>query len=287
MKKLPIYTLLISILSFTISCQSDTDKANEVLNLAIQMNEAAKNQPAIDSGKLAIQNSTYTAPVTIVPTQQELIKKHKVKTIKETYEGGWTISTYDKKGNRISEETDYTGKKTYTYEFDKKGQVIKEKTKYRDGTTFSYQYEYNEEGKVISKTFTDSDGKTSVTKFEFNKDLGTRIESSSSGTDKEFYDNRGLRVRFESYDNNKKLVGSGEAQYNEDGLKISEKASVFGMSTNDEFEYNEAGQLIKQHRTGIVDTYFLFEYNEKGLTTSSKNVKGMQEDETKYEYIYY
>ena len=287
MNKLPDFILLIAILTFTISCQSDTDKANEVINLAIQMNEAAKDQPATDSGKLVIQNSIYSGPVKIAPTQEELIKKHKVRTVKETYKGGWSISTYDKKGNKIAEESDYLGKKTFGYEFDKKGQVKKEKIKYKDGTSMFREFEYNEEGKVISKTFTDSEGKKSATTFEYNADFGTRIESSSTGTDKEFYDNSGLRVRFESYDNNKKMVGSGEAKYDENGLKISEKSSVYGMSTNDEFEYNEAGQLLKQHRTGIVDAYFLFEYNDKGLTTSSKNIQGAKEDVTTYQYTFY
>ncbi len=289
MQKTNLYFLLIVIASIFSSCQSDTDKANEVINLALQMEKAQQNSnvPATDSGKLAIQNSIYTNPIKIVPTQQELIKKHKVKTVKETYDGGWLISTYDKAGNKIAEESDYLGKKTFRYEFDKNGQIKKEKIKYKDGTTMFREFEYNDEGKLISKTFTDSEGKVSVTKFEYNKDLGIRIESSSTGTDKEFYDNRGLRVRFESYDENKKLVGSGEAKYNEDGLKISESASVFGMSTDDEFEYNELGQLLKQHRTGIVNAYFLFEYNDKGLTTSSKNVQGVKEDVTTFEYTFY
>ena len=64
-----------------------------------------------------------------------------------------------KKGNKINEESDYSGKKRYTYEFDKEGKVIQEKTKYKDGSVFTVKYEYNEDGKVINKTFTDSDGK--------------------------------------------------------------------------------------------------------------------------------
>ncbi len=282
-----IYTLLIVIGSFAISCQSDTDKANEILSDAFQMNKALNDSPVNDSVKLPIQNSTYTGPVKKAPGQEELIATYKVKTVKQTYEGGWSIATYDKKGNKISEKSDYSEKKTYTYQFDKEGRVTQEKTKYKDGTTFIRNYEYNKEGKLINKTFTDSDGKTSVTKIEYNTKLNTRTELSSNGADKEFYDNRGLRVRFESYDENKKLIGYGEAKYNEDGLKLSEDASIMGMNSSDKLEYNESGQLLKQHRTGMLDVYFMFEYNEKGLITSQKTVKGGNEEETIYEYTYY
>lgn len=286
------YILLIVAGSFAASCQSDTDMANDVLNTAIQMEKARQegslnNSPASDSAKLPIQNSAFTGPVKKAPSQEELILTHKVKTIKQTYENGWVVSTYDKKGNKISEESDYSGKKTYSYEFDKQKRVTKEKTKYKDGTTFIMTYEYNEDGKLITKTFTDSEGKASVTKMEYDPKLNTRTEISSTGADKEFYDNRGLRVRFESYDENHKLMGSGEAKYNEEGLKINETASIMGMSTNDVFEYNENGQLLKQHRTGILDVYFIFSYNEKGLITNHKNIKNQKEEETEYTYTYY
>ncbi|HEY1039865.1 MAG TPA: hypothetical protein VGF30_10695 [Bacteroidia bacterium] len=291
MKRTFYYALMITTGALIISCQSDTEKMNEVINSAIAMEKAAKaaeNQPAPDSVKLAIQTSAYTNPVKVVPTQQELIKKHRVKSVKQIYKDGWSIENYDKKGNKISEESDYSGKKTFSYEFDKNGNVIKEKTKWKDGTTTSQMYEYNTEGKVIRKTYKDdSDGKTSVTTFEYNADLNTRIESSDLGKEKEFYDNRGLRVRFESFDEKGNLMGSGEAQYNEDGLKVSESANIIGMSNQDEFEYNEAGQLIKQHRTGILDVYFLFEYDEKGLMINSNNVKGYNEEKTTYEYTFY
>lgn len=286
------YTFLIAIGSFVTSCQSDTDMANEVLSSAIQMEKAQhegalNNGPASDSTKLPIQTSEFTDPVKKAPSQEELILTHKVKTEKQTYDGGWSISTYDKKGNKISEESDYSGKKTYTYEFDKDNRVTKEKTKYKDGTVFTLAYEYNKEGKVITKTFTDSDGKSSVTKMEYDSKLNTRTETSSTGSDKEFYDNRGLRVRFESYDENHKLMGAGEAKYNKEGLKVHEAASIMGMSTNDELEYNENGQLLKQHRTGILDVYFIFSYNEKGLITNHKNIKNQKEEETVYTYTYY
>lgn len=287
-----VYTSLIVAGSLLSSCQSDTEMANDVLNTAIQMENARQegllnNEPATDSVKLPIQHSTFTDPVKKAPSQEELIIAHKVKTVKQTYEGGWSIATYDKKGNKVSEESDYSGKTTYTYEFDKNNRVTKEKTKYKDGMTFMLTYKYNDEGKLITKTFTDSEGKPSVTMMEYNPKLDTRTETSSTGVDKEFYDNRGLRVRFESYDENHKLMGAGEAKYNKEGLKVNEVASIMGMSTNDEFEYNERGQLLKQHRTGILDVYFIFEYNEKGLITNHKNIKNQREEETVYTYTYY
>lgn len=285
--KLFVYIVLIGSGSLATSCQSDAERNKQILDAALQTNQSLSSSAANDSVQLPIQTSTYTEPVKKVPTQEELIATHKVKSVKQTYEDGWSIVKYDKKGNKISEESDYSGKKTYAYEFDKNGKVTLEKTKYKDGSVFVARYEYNGDGKVITKTFTDSDGKTSVTKIEYNKKLNTRTEFSANGSDKEFYDNRGLRVRFESYDEKNKLMGYGEAEYNKDGLKILENASIMGMNSKDECEYNNIGQLLKQHRTGILDVYFMFEYNEKGLITTHKTLKGTVEEKTIYEYTYY
>lgn len=279
--------LLIMPAVFATSCQSATDKANEVINAALQMEKIQNGSPASDSVKLSIQTSIYTNPVKKAPTQEELIKKYKVKRVKHTYESGWYISTYDKKGNKISEESDYSGKKTFTYKFDKDGRVIYEKTTYKDGSTFILEYKYNEESKVTRKAFTNNDGETTVTTMEYNSKLNTRTEISANGVDKEFYDNRGLRVRFESYDDKKKMIGHGEATYDEEGLKKSENAVIMGMNASDEYEYNEIGQLLKQHRTGILDVVFVFEYDKKGLMTSEKTIKGSRVEETIYTYTYY
>lgn len=277
--------LLLSL--FAVSCRSDTDKANQVLNDALQMDQSLIPAPTGDSMRLPIQSSSYTGPVKQVPKQEELIVSAKVKSVRQVYEGGWSLSAYDKKGHKTSEESDYSGKKTYSYTFDSEGRVAQEKTRYKDGATFTMDYNYNKDGKVIKKTFTDSDGKASVTEIEYDTLRNTRTERSSTGIDKEFYDNRGLRVRFESYDDKDKLVGYGEATYNEDGLKMNETAFIMGMKSYDELKYNEKGQLLEQHRTGILDVYFRFEYNEQGLKTSERTVKGGKEEETVYEYKYY
>lgn len=288
MNKLFPLVLFLPVLAGLVSCKSDTEKANEVLSYAMKLQEHQNGSPASDTGQLAIQHSIYTGPVKKAPTQEELIKKYRVKSVKQTYSNGWFIANYDKKGNKISEESDYSGTRTFTYEFDKEGNVTKEKTKYKDGTSTTITYKYNEEGKLISRTYTGSDGKASETRFEYNNALNTRSESSDLGVDREFYDNRGLRVRFESFDEKGKLVGSGEAQYDEEGLKTSENGMIMGMSNYDTYSrYNEAGQLLEMHRTGLVDVYFYYEYDDRGLKTSEKNVKGYTEDETKYEYTFY
>ena len=251
------------------------------------MNEAQNNKPEQDSGKLDIQNSGYINSVKKVPSQQDLIKKYKVKTVKQTDNSGLYISTYDKQGNLIATQYDNSDNKRYKYVFNKNGQIKTEKTLNKDGSSYLFKYEYGVEGKKISKTYMNSDGDTSVTMFEYNNESNTRKELSSTGTDKEFYDNWGLRVRFESYDEKGKLVGSGEAKYDKDGLKVSETSTIMGMNVNEVFEYNENGQLLKQHRTGILDVYFLFEYDAKGLMLSTNNIKGETEDKTMYEYTFY
>jgi YD repeat-containing protein len=279
---------LVVILTCLVACKSDTEKASEVLNYALKLQGSKNLSPASDSGQLAIQHSIYTSPVKKVPTQEELIKKYKVKSVKQTFTGGWYMATYDRNGIKISEENDYSGKKTFTYEYDKDGRVTKEKTKYKDGTSTSLTYKYNEEGKLISRTYSGTDSKSSETQFVYNKALNTRSEYSDLGVDKEFYDNRGLRVRFESFDENAKLLGSGEAQYNEEGLKTSESGMIMGMSSQDNYSrYNEAGQLLEMHRTGLADVYFLYEYNDKGLLILEKNEGGTTSGETKFEYTYF
>lgn len=290
MAKPLLYVWIIATAATITSCQTDTDRANEVINTALRMNQAnspVEESPASDTAQLGIQTSAYTGPVKKAPTEEELIKKYRVKSIKSSYEGGWSITNYDKKGAKISEESDYSGKKKISCKFDNAGRTISEKTTYKDGSSFTIEYKYNDEGKLIHKTFTDSDGKKTETSIEYNTRLNTRTEISSTGIDKEFYDNRGLRVRFESYDDTKKMIGYGEATYDEDGLKKSERAVIMGMNTFDEYEYNTMGQLLKQHRTGILDVYFIFEYNEKGLKVNEKNIKGMKEEETLYTYTYY
>lgn len=282
-----VYVALIITGLWTVSCQSDSARNNQVLNDAIQAVKAQEAVPASDSGKLAIQNSAYTGPVKQVPTQEELIAACRVKSVKESYDGGWSLTVYDNKGHEISYETDYGSKRKYAYTFDKDGRVKQKKTTYSDKSTTRVDHEYNDEGKLIKKTYTDDEGKVSVTTFDYNTSLNTRTEHSSSGMDKEFYDNRGLRVRFESYDDQKKLIGSGEATYTEEGLKASEASVIIGMNTNDVMSYNERGQLLEQRRTGILDVHFMFEYNEKGLIIRERTIKGGKAETMLYEYTYY
>ncbi len=288
MRKILTHTLLISMLALFVSCKSDQTKAIEVLDAAIAMDQGQGIVADGSGKKLPIQNSAYSGPIKKAPSQEELIKKFKVKTVKETYPGGWSISTYDQKGNVIAEESDYSGKRTYSYAYDRNGNVIEEKTKHNDGSTSVRKYAYDDKGRLISKSFTsDMEEYNSVTGFVYDDVLNTRTESSSTGKDKEFYDNRGLRVRFESYGEKGKLVGFGDVKYDEDGLRISETGSLYGMPVKDVFEYNENAQPIKQHRTGMVDVDILFEYNAKGLLTKSTNIRGQQVEETVYAYTFH
>jgi hypothetical protein len=280
--------LVVSLLFPMVACKSDPAKANETLESAIQFTKSRNEQVPQDSGRFSVQDPARSGEIKKVPSQDELRIKHKVKTVKEIYDSGWSISTYDRNGNLISMETNDFGKKTFTYEFDQNGHVLKEHTKSVNGWTSVREYTYNENGKISSKSYTSSlDGKTEITRYEYDTVLNTRTETSATGTEKEFYDNQGLRVRFESYDEVGKFVAYGDAKYDEDGLKISETASLMGMNTRDECEYNELGQLVKLHRTGIVDVYLLFEHNEKGLMTKSVNVNGTKEYATIYEYTYF
>lgn len=278
----------ITILFVILSCQSDTNKANEVLKQSLQMDKfTIKKQEQDNQQKLSIQVSEYTDPVKKAPSQEELIKQYKVKTVKEIGNSDWYIRTYDRKGNMIVKESSNFGKETYSYEFNKKGLIVKQKTKFKDGDSVVVTYEYNDEGSLIRKSVINSSGKTNATTFEYNAKLNIYTESSSTGIEKEFYDNRGLRVRFESYDEKGKLVGSGEARYDKNGLKTSESGTIMGVRVYDEFEYNERAQLRQQHRTGILDVYFIIEYDAKGLKKRYKKIQGGKEETTTYKYTFY
>ncbi|MCC6371295.1 MAG: hypothetical protein IT236_09850 [Bacteroidia bacterium] len=288
MLKLFGVTTFMLLSTFLTSCKSDVERNNEVINDAIRMSNLPFDNPAPDSGKIDIQNSTYTNPVKKIPTQEELIKQYKVKSITETDNSSIFIFNYDKDGNLSSTESERSGKTMYSYKFDEKGRIIQEKTKSKDGLTTVLKFEYNEDGKKISKTgYYGDDPKENVTRWEYDTNSNTRTEYNSSGKDKEFYDNRGLRVRFESFDEQGKFCGSCIATYNADGLKMAENSKIMGMIIDDEFEYNEKGQLIQQHRTGILTVDFLIEYDAKGLILSKTNIKGNVEEKTKYEYTFY
>jgi hypothetical protein len=286
LRKLVVYILPVAIPFFMISCKTDAENANDVLNTAMRMEEAQGEHPAQEDGKLLIQNSAYTDPVKKVPTQEELIKMYKVKTVKEIYSAGWTLSTYDNKGNLISTESDGLSKHNYSYVFDTKGRVIKETRKLND-IAIVKEFEYNADGKLIRESFTPSDEKTEVTTYEYDKKLKTRTETSSTGVEKEFYDNRGLRVRFESYGEKGDLMSYGEAKYDEKGLKVSEKSSLLGKTMDDVYQYNENGQVISLYRTGPFAINKSYEYNRIGLMISSRTTGGYAADESTYEYTFY
>ncbi|MDP2388507.1 MAG: hypothetical protein Q8M29_19190 [Bacteroidota bacterium] len=96
MKKLFTNTLLITILSFTISCQSPTDKANEVTDLAIKMNEAVKDQPATGSGKLS---ETFAQDAVLLDTASkkcppQALKSESVKLTESKNEKDEPINDY-------------------------------------------------------------------------------------------------------------------------------------------------------------------------------------------------
>lgn len=281
------YTLLIALFLSAIACKSDRVQAQVVIDAAMQMDHPQKNFTNEKSEEPSMQNATQSDPVKKEPTQEELIKQYKVKTVKETYPTGWAISTYDRNGILVATETDYWAKRTYNYTYDQNGNVIEEKSKSEDGITWLIKYTYDEKNRRLSRSFTSSDGLDGVEEYAFDDVLNIRTESSSSGMEKEFYDNRGLCVKIETYDEKGELISAGESKYDADGLKISEDFSILRMQMHDVFEYNENAQVLKQHRTGGMNVDFLFEYDEKGLMTKYKKVKDNEEEVTTYAYTFY
>jgi hypothetical protein len=300
MKKLFNYSIAIGLSIFCYSCQSKTNKMEETIALGMLMQEAKEEGTPNDlrklipqqTSKLSIQTSTFTNPITPPVSEEELILKNKVKT-KKVYYASSSIHLffYDKKGYIIKEEAhdgDSITVKNYNYEFGENDKLLKETAIYENGKIdYIREYEYNEDGKQVMYTFTSESGEISVTKSYYDTELNTMMEQDKYGLEKEFYDNRGLRVKADSYDEKGKLMGVVESQYNKEGLKTSESTSVMGMEMKDVFEYNDMGQIVKLYRKGLVDVSWSYTYNKQGLVTRFVSAKGARKDTTHYEYTYY
>ncbi|MFT5859620.1 MAG: hypothetical protein ACI865_001724 [Flavobacteriaceae bacterium] len=114
------------------------------------------------------------------------------------------------------------------------------------------------------------------------------IEVSKIICDKYYYNEQGLRVFFQSYDEQYKLVGSATSSYSGNGSKTQEETIVMGMTLSNTYVYNEVGQLLNAYRTSImVDASWSHEYNEFGPETRYLNISSSFEMETNSSYTYY
>jgi len=241
--------------------------------------------------KMASQSIVYKGVPIETPTQEELIKLNHVKSEIKYYEGSTSIYHYDTSGvlSKVeSKDGEDISFEVFAYEFDGAGNVLKETNSDLEDGGYMKCYQYDEKNRVIAKSYSRNGGDTSFTNMYYNDNLGVMIEVSEYGYDKYYYNELGLRVFFQSYDENLALVGSSESNYSSVGLKIDEESHVMGMTLNDTYSYNERGQLLHASRTSMmVDATWSHEYNDLGLETKFLNVSSSFETETITEYTYY
>lgn len=292
------YSFLIAIIVIVYSCKSDVQKANETINQAIEMDSYYKKKNdsnpkealPIQREKLPEQISEYTNPVKKIATQEELIKKYKVKTSTTRSDAILEIMFYDKKGDLIKMEyssKSYNSKVKYSYRYDSQGRKIKEIRMYDTGKFSSVVYEYNEDNKIIQKTLTSMSGETDVYTYDYNIELNTMISDISDVRSKEFYDNRGLCVKALSYDRTGKLISNEAFTYDENGWKIGKISTVGNTKQLLRFENDKNGRVLQMHRTGLFDASWFYTYNEKGLLIESRTLKKGKETVKKTEYTFY
>ena len=243
------------------------------------------------SGKIPGQEVQYKEPIIVAPEQAELIKKHKVKTKKTMYDdGSWRIDYYNELGYKTKAEYEDEGivyTETYSYELDGRGNIAKEIHMDSDTTGWIRHYTYDEKNRLIAKGYASLGEQLKYQNIYYNDKLGIRIEADSYGIDRIFLDSRGERLKFESYDENYKLLGVAEAEYDYRGFKIKEHSKMMGIGIEDEFTYNANGQLLTLARTSMVLASWEYRYNEKGLEIYFRNENHISSNTSTYEYTYY
>ena len=210
--------------------------------------------------KLPEQIANSSILVIEVPTQEELIKQHRVKTKTTIYEEGSSINYYDENGMVVKwvDLDDTTTYEVYFYHWNEKEELTRKVTRYSNGESITRGYVYDEKGRVIVETYTNADLETSYKNFYYDDVLNTIIELNEYGIDKQFLNEDGLRVHFDSYDDTYRLMGVVKTTYSEKGLAIEENSELMGIRLKDSFEYNDLGQLLKKERSGIVNATFQF-----------------------------
>lgn len=225
------------------------------------------------------------------PTQEELIKEHKVKTKRTDYEEDdtYSIEEYDKRGLLVKRKY-FNGKKTetsaYTYELDSLGRVL-ESVEVTDDNEYKTSYNYDDKGRINTKIFTVKGEEPHRTTYLYYDNDYSMDEMDEYGEYITFYDHRWLEEKKVSYDTEGKIDAVIEYTNDEKGNRITESSSVMGISVVDKMTYNERGQLLRKERGGMVQVIMTYEYDDKGLCTKFIREKGTAPTTAVYTYEYY
>ena len=190
MKNFISYSLLIilGIQSLTVSCKSNNKQKKTVQNESKRISTKEATQEQI----------IHTA------TQEELIKKHKVKTVKAHYDDDtYTIHHYNQNSLLIKEDyfdgTSLTVSKN-SYKLDAEGNILKITTVKDDKKTVK-EYSYDKMGRQTNKIITFSDGKKTIIRTNYDDVKHTKTEKSDYyGKFIYYFDERGLEQKIDSWE---------------------------------------------------------------------------------------
>lgn len=220
------------------------------------------------------------------PTQEELIKKYKVKQRRTDFEktGSWGFSNYDTTGLLI--EFEYHDEKykqdvrsTIRYELNQKGDILKKtKTEYKKdgkpdplGETVS-TYQYNEDGNILKITEIKSNNNqdSTISQYQYD-DQGrevrfTRSSKYNSEMSEFEYDQYG-NIQTKVVDNQKTTILYNELDLVEKEITYSRTGEVYTTTT---YEYNTRGDCTKVETAGAVSGTTKRTFNTNGQMLTRK-----------------
>lgn len=213
------------------------------------------------------------------PYEYDYVYDENGNLINELYQGKGYTRVYDENRNliKLTHESVNGSMFSFEYTYDKNGNVIKEIYSSNDSSSSTYktmvEYVYDEKNNVIRSTYTYyySDGATPTdtvitnNSYDSNGNLITKVRSYQHGYV--------IDTRNYSYDNNGRLVK--KSVYNN-----------YGTSTETEYTYDNAGNIIEVNYTADFTSYKnSFTYDESGNLLKDVCVHGDGDVRTiEYEY---
>ena len=189
---------------------------------------------------------------------------------------GKIVCEEDKNGNIISEKTFY-GKDLnciHKYEYDSQGNNIKS-TYYNSENLLCSQNEYDSKGNTTKSIEYNTDGSIArIYTYDKHENLISAVEYQSNEKKETIfkneyeYDEAGNMIKETNYDENGKL--SGWSQYEYDGENLLKESKYHGegdLYSEEKYEYDSKNNLIKEignyYYNGHVKMVYECEYDEK------------------------
>lgn len=191
-----------------------------------------------------------------------------------------TVSSYDEKGNKIS-EANYFGEElfeTVIYRYDENNKILEQKKIDEEEEELEKQeFEYSEDGKLSRQVFYLNGVVERTIIFKYDEAGHCIEEIHAIGNKKETeiiqftYDEHGNKLTTTSRNSGGKVVGFLEVEYDEqhNPVKyINETAGYYSSKTVHQIHYDEQGRTVENEYFDILNNFLiskeLFEYDENG-----------------------